>query len=497
MTQYEAESACVSQHGGHLATITSYDEFQALQMISAMHGGNTWLGLYDKTNGANCPRSRTCADWTWYSGEPTTYLFSSAPSGGKPSGQSLWDHPFRVGQTDPTRAASTFVLGRRDQSPNEPNNWPQFLPSATPAGLGEHGVGFMNGYGLNDWAQSRVFPFVCETVRRHLAAGDLLSSCFRSHGAVVSVNVTSFPVAPGGVMEQVDGASDAGFIEKQYYLSCRLPPGPYALQVRDVAGRLATSPVFYLAPAPFTAALSLSTVYHNDTVMLSWAPTPDGFSSPVITRLEFSRMALTQVCLSNSAISSRLGETAFSARSVAVRLLQLPGCSGTYAVTMAPVGCHRDYTSNFIGSVAVLPRPQVTRLLSCPTGASWAPGNPLALAFAVSDARSPAVAATLVVTGTTTSTELAGATQLFSVAGGVANLGALFPSRDAAVRAWPFFPESGSLTIRLSVPGGGGIASADCLVRLQPPAMAHAVLGLHPLRVLDKWCYVHPLVRGG
>jgi len=132
MSHHEAQSACVNA-GGNLATITRASEFDVLRQISAQYGGNTWLGLYDKTNGANCPRSRSCADWTWYSGEPTTYLIGP--------GQRHWDHPWRAGQTPTSQA---YGNNAQRGAINEPNNWPEMIPSLSPAqiaaGFVEHGA---------------------------------------------------------------------------------------------------------------------------------------------------------------------------------------------------------------------------------------------------------------------------------------------------------------------------------------------------------------------
>jgi hypothetical protein len=245
--------------------------------------------------------------------------------------------------------------------------------------------------------------------------------------------------------------------------------------VWDTSGRLSTLPAIQLARAPFSASLSLSTLHYNDTVLLSLAAKPDFFPAPVATRIKFSRLALSQVCLANPDIFSSQGVADFATGSAPVRLLQLPGCSGNYAVTLTHVGCHRNNSSNYEGNVAVLHSPAVTPLLTCPTGCTWAPGSPLALSFEMSDAPFAAATAALTITGTQTSTELTGVGQTFPVSGGVADLGRLFPTRAAATAAWAVFPQSDARSIRLNTPGG--VASSDCVVGLQPPPMSVTVGG--------------------
>jgi hypothetical protein len=103
---------------GHLATITSCSEYQ---WVKSMSKGAAWICLYDRTDGANCPQDRMCADWTWYSGESTGFLTS-------PLGHVMWDYTGRVGNNCP-RNVGTGGWGDRCRTGvsgafNEPNNWP-------------------------------------------------------------------------------------------------------------------------------------------------------------------------------------------------------------------------------------------------------------------------------------------------------------------------------------------------------------------------------------
>ena len=474
---------------GNLATITSWSEYM---WVKAMSKGAAWVGLFDKTDGKNCPQDRTCADWTWYSGEPTTFLVST-------QGQTMWDYPGRVGNNaarvgnQPWGNCALGIAGAF----NEPNNWPRCTKTDT-TGEGEHGVGFMvggTGYALNDWRRTNVFPYLCEVQRAHYTTGDYVETCFESCTGAATVNITRLadPVAtrPSSFStELVLAGAQPGRQEVNTYLNCRYPPGLYNVVIKDNLGRISNSFPFNLQDISVTIAapIGAQSVFNNDTLALSWV----GTGSPITTSPEFARLQLLQECIGmpNGAAPAPLplGAPVAASRLMAVaQLLPLPGCtSNSYLIRAQPVGCAPEYSAKLVfGPYSLSPRPETFRLLSpaCPFATStntWYPGLPLLASFALENA-GQATAVTVALTATVgaavvrrTLPAQAGA------ATGSLDLGALYPTMAAWSAAWAPAPAPPAFTIRLTSSTSSSASLQSCSVSVVQPTVTVGVAGLAP-----------------
>jgi hypothetical protein len=101
MLWLHAKSFC-EKMGGHLATVSSKEENQAIRALPCLRDEDLWLGLARDKDGA-----------TWVTGEPVTFTAYADPSEEKIVGYTYLNSPeFSGWRTRPAveKAARAFVL---------------------------------------------------------------------------------------------------------------------------------------------------------------------------------------------------------------------------------------------------------------------------------------------------------------------------------------------------------------------------------------------------